>query len=89
MAELIGRPIARAEQIGAMFKLGVIYKTTEDMLSNLGLPPNCVDGNAGFPCACDRPKTLRASGQVAPTGTWSLGSRPRRLRASGRMVLSR
>jgi hypothetical protein len=44
MAELIGRPIATAEQTHAMLKIGVSYKTTEETLVNLGLPPN----NAGF-----------------------------------------
>ena len=48
MAELIGRPIATAEQTRAMLKIGVTYKTTEETLANLGLPPNRADGNAGF-----------------------------------------
>ncbi|GFE85172.1 BKACE family enzyme [Steroidobacter agaridevorans] len=48
MAELIGRPIATAAQTRAMLKIGVTYKTTEETLSNLGLPPNREDGNAGF-----------------------------------------
>jgi hypothetical protein len=48
MAELIGRPIATAEQTRAMLKIGVTYKTTEETLANLGLPPNRENGNAGF-----------------------------------------
>ena len=48
MAELIGRPIATPEQTRAMLKIGVTYQTTEETLAALGLPPNRVDGNAGF-----------------------------------------
>lgn len=48
MAELIGRPIATAEQTHAMLKIGVSYETTEETLAALGLPPNRVGSNAGF-----------------------------------------
>ena len=31
-----------------MLKIGVTYKTTEETLANLGLPPNRHPGNMGF-----------------------------------------
>ena len=48
MAETIGRAIATPEQAREMLKIGVTYKSTEETLANLGLPPNRKDGNAGF-----------------------------------------
>jgi uncharacterized protein (DUF849 family) len=48
MAELIGRPIATAEQAHEMLKIGVTYKTTEETLFNIGLPPNRAEGQQGF-----------------------------------------
>lgn len=48
MAKLIGRPIATPEQARQMLKIGVTYKTTEETLANLGLPPNRQPGNMGF-----------------------------------------
>jgi len=48
MATLLGRPIATAEQTREMLKIGVTYSSTEETLRNLGLPPNRVEGNAGF-----------------------------------------
>jgi hypothetical protein len=48
MAKLIGRPIATLEQAHQMLKIGVTYKTTEETLANLGLPPNREPGNIGF-----------------------------------------
>lgn len=48
MAGEIGRPIATAEQARQMEKIGVTYKTTEETLQNLGLPPNREAGQVGF-----------------------------------------
>jgi uncharacterized protein (DUF849 family) len=48
MAELIGRPIATAEQARQMLKIGVTYKTTAETLFNIGLPPNRAEGQQGF-----------------------------------------
>jgi uncharacterized protein (DUF849 family) len=48
MARLIGREIATPEQARQMQKIGVTYKTTEETLSNLGLPPNREAGQQGF-----------------------------------------
>jgi len=48
MARLIGRSIATPEQAHQMLKIGVTYKSTEETLANLGLPPNRVPGNMGF-----------------------------------------
>ena len=48
MAEELGRPIATAEQARQMLKIGVTYKSTEETLANLGLPPNRRPGNMGF-----------------------------------------
>ena len=43
MANELGRPIATAEQTRQMLKIGVTYKSTEETLANLGLPPNRKD----------------------------------------------
>jgi hypothetical protein len=48
MANELGRPIATAEQTRQMLKIGVTYKSTEETLEQLGLPPNRPDGNKGF-----------------------------------------
>jgi uncharacterized protein (DUF849 family) len=48
MANELGRPIATAEQTRQMLKIGVTYKSTEETLQQLGLPPNRPDGNKGF-----------------------------------------
>jgi uncharacterized protein (DUF849 family) len=48
MAKEIGRAIATPEQARQMLKIGVTYKTTEETLANLGLPPNRAPGNMGF-----------------------------------------
>jgi hypothetical protein len=48
MAKLIGRPIATPEQARQMLKIGVTYKTTEETLANIGLPPNREKGSMGF-----------------------------------------
>jgi uncharacterized protein (DUF849 family) len=48
MAEELGRPIATAEQAHQMLKIGVWYKSTDETLANLGLPPNRDGSNVGF-----------------------------------------
>jgi uncharacterized protein (DUF849 family) len=48
MAKEIGRDIATPEQARQMLKIGVTYKTTEETLANLGLPPNRQPGHQGF-----------------------------------------
>jgi uncharacterized protein (DUF849 family) len=48
MAKEIGRSIATPEQARQMLKIGVRYKSTEETLANLGLPPNRRPGNMGF-----------------------------------------
>lgn len=48
MAKLIGRSIASPEQTRQMLKIGVWYKSTDETLANLGLPPNRAKGNMGF-----------------------------------------
>jgi uncharacterized protein (DUF849 family) len=48
MAKLVGRPIATPEQARQMLKIGVTYKTTEETLANIGLPPNREKGTMGF-----------------------------------------
>ncbi|HEY6371884.1 MAG TPA: 3-keto-5-aminohexanoate cleavage protein [Candidatus Sulfotelmatobacter sp.] len=35
----LGRPIATAEQARKMLKIGITYRSTEETLANLGLPP--------------------------------------------------
>ena len=66
MAEIIGRPIATPEQAREMLKIGVTYKTTEETLSNLGLPPNRKDGMAGF-------HVLRTDGKLRPAAQGGCG----------------
>jgi uncharacterized protein (DUF849 family) len=48
MARELGRDIATAEQARQMLKIGVTYKSTEETLANLGLPPNRHPGHQGF-----------------------------------------
>jgi hypothetical protein len=48
IAQKLGRPIATAEQARQMLKIGVTYKSTEETLANLGLPPNREGANVGF-----------------------------------------
>jgi uncharacterized protein (DUF849 family) len=48
MAKLIGCDIATPEQARQMLKIGVTYKSTEETLANLGLPPNRESGQQGF-----------------------------------------
>jgi len=48
IAKELGRPIATPEQAHQMLKIGVTYKSTEETLANLGLPPNRKPGNMGF-----------------------------------------
>jgi hypothetical protein len=48
IAEKLSRPIATAEQARQMLKIGVSYKSTEETLANLGLPPNREGANVGF-----------------------------------------
>jgi uncharacterized protein (DUF849 family) len=48
MAKEIGRDIATPEQTREMLKIGVSYKTTDETLANLGLPPNRQAGDQGF-----------------------------------------
>jgi uncharacterized protein (DUF849 family) len=48
IAQKLGRPLATAEQTHQMLKIGVWYKSTEETLANLGLPPNREGSNVGF-----------------------------------------
>ena len=48
MAQEIGRPIATAAQAHQMLKIGVTYKSTDETLANIGLPPNREGSNKGF-----------------------------------------
>jgi uncharacterized protein (DUF849 family) len=48
MAEQLGRPIATPEQTRQMLKIGVWYKSTDETLANIGLPPNREGSNVGF-----------------------------------------
>ncbi|MGA8474468.1 MAG: 3-keto-5-aminohexanoate cleavage protein [Candidatus Cybelea sp.] len=48
LANEIGRDIATPEQTREMLKIGVTYKTTDETLANLGLPPNRQAGDQGF-----------------------------------------
>jgi uncharacterized protein (DUF849 family) len=48
IAREIGRDVATPEQARKMLKIGVTYKTTEETLANLGLPPNREAGQQGF-----------------------------------------
>jgi uncharacterized protein (DUF849 family) len=48
IAQKLGRPIATAEQAHQMLKIGVWYKSTDETLASLGLPPNREGSNVGF-----------------------------------------
>jgi beta-keto acid cleavage enzyme len=48
MANELGRPIATPEQAREVLKIGVTYKSTEETLANLGIPPNRMPGHMGF-----------------------------------------
>jgi uncharacterized protein (DUF849 family) len=48
MAKELGRPIATPEQARQMLKIGIWYKSTDETLANLGLPPNREGSNVGF-----------------------------------------
>ena len=48
MARKLGRAIATPEQARQMLKIGTFYKSAEETLANLGLPPNREGGNTGF-----------------------------------------
>ena len=48
LAKELGRAIATPEQAHQMLKIVVTYKSTEETLANLGLPPNRKPGNMGF-----------------------------------------
>jgi uncharacterized protein (DUF849 family) len=48
MAKELERPIATPAEAKQMMKIGVTYKTTEETLANLGLPPNRHPGHQGF-----------------------------------------
>jgi hypothetical protein len=44
----LGRPIATPEQAREIHKIGTWYKTVEETLFNIGLPPNRQAGQRGF-----------------------------------------
>lgn len=48
LANEIGRDIATPEQTREMLKIGVTYKTTDETLANLGLPPSRQAGDQSF-----------------------------------------
>jgi uncharacterized protein (DUF849 family) len=48
IAQELGRPIATPEQAKEILKIGTWYKTPEETLFNLGLPPNRKGGQQGF-----------------------------------------
>ena len=48
MAEELGRDIATGEEARKILKIGVWYKTVEETLFALGLPPNRTEGQRGF-----------------------------------------
>jgi hypothetical protein len=48
MAREICRDIATPGQARQMLKIGVTYKSTDETLANLGLPPNRESGHQGF-----------------------------------------
>lgn len=76
MAKLIGRSIATPEQARQMLKIGVSYKTTEETLANIGLPPNRAKGNMGF--LCIRPMDVSIPRRRAAAGTSTPGSEKKR-----------
>jgi uncharacterized protein (DUF849 family) len=48
MARELGRDIATGEDAHRILKIGTWYKTVEETLFNLGLPPNRTEGQRGF-----------------------------------------
>jgi uncharacterized protein (DUF849 family) len=48
IAAELGRPIATAEDAHRILKIGTTYRSIEETLFNLGLPPNRADGQKGF-----------------------------------------
>ncbi len=48
MAKELGRRIATAEEARSMLKIGTMYKSVEETLANIGLPPNRHPGHMGF-----------------------------------------
>jgi hypothetical protein len=66
MARELGRPIATAEQARQMLKIGVTYKSTEETLSNLGLPPSRHRGQQGF-------LVLKTDGKFRPAAQGGCG----------------
>jgi hypothetical protein len=48
MARELGRDIATGEDAHRILKIGKWYKTVEDTLFSLGLPPNRTEGQRGF-----------------------------------------
>ena len=43
-----GRKVATAEEAREIMKIGVTYKSVEETLQNLGMPPNREGGKKGF-----------------------------------------
>ena len=66
IAKELGRAIATPEQAHQMLKIGVTYKSTEETLANLGLPPNRKPGNM------ERPEDCRWSATVYNVDTRAL-----------------
>lgn len=48
IAQKLGRAIATVEQAHQMLKIGVWYKSADETLANIGLPPNREGCNVGF-----------------------------------------
>jgi len=69
MANELGRPIATADQTRQMLKIGVTYKSTEETLENLGLPPNRKDGNKA-PRSTRARRATRFSGRSRAAPRW-------------------
>ncbi len=68
--------IATPEQTREMLKIGVTYKTTDETLANLGLPPNVRRATKVF--WCTRPTAAKSENPfwLVPTGTlWHKAAR--------------
>jgi uncharacterized protein (DUF849 family) len=48
LANELGRKVATADEARQMLKIGTWYKSPDETLANLGLPPNRKDGQLGF-----------------------------------------
>ena len=48
LAEQFGRKVATADEARKIMKIGVWYKSAEETLRNLGMPPNRPEGEPGF-----------------------------------------